>query len=66
MRILLLNAETKLYFVGPNQWTEDPAEALDFEQIERAAQVYSAEGLTYAEIVLEPAAQALPLQKQSK
>ncbi len=54
MRVLLLNTETKLYYAGTNRWTERAAEAMDFEQIDRAAHVYAAENLCYAEIVIEP------------
>jgi hypothetical protein len=54
MRVLLQNAETKLYFAGPNEWTEDTAKAVDFEHVDRASQVYATENLAYAEIVLRP------------
>jgi hypothetical protein len=54
MRVLLQNMETKLYFAGPNEWTSDSSKALDFEQIERASEVYSAQNLDYAQIVLDP------------
>ena len=54
MRVLLQNSETKLYFAGPNEWTEDSTKAVDFEHIDRATEVYSNENLTYAEIVLVP------------
>ena len=54
MRVLLQNSETKLYFAGPNEWTEDSAKALNFEHIDRATEVYANENLTYAEIVLDP------------
>ena len=54
MRVLLLNTETKLYFVDPNEWTNDPLKATDFEQVERAAQAYHSQDLAYAQIVVEP------------
>jgi hypothetical protein len=54
MRVLLQNAETKQYFVSPNDWTSDPLEATDFEEVETAAQVYHAQDVAYAQIVLEP------------
>jgi hypothetical protein len=56
MRVLLKNTETKLYFAGSDQWTQDTTQALDFEHIDRAVQAYTHEGLAYAEIVLEPGA----------
>jgi hypothetical protein len=36
MRTLLRNAATGLYFQGPDKWTSNPAEALDFKMIDRA------------------------------
>ncbi|MCX6929051.1 MAG: hypothetical protein NT154_38430 [Verrucomicrobia bacterium] len=36
MRTLLRNTTTGLYFQGPDQWTSDPAKALDFKMIDRA------------------------------
>jgi hypothetical protein len=36
MRTLLRNTATGLYFQGPDQWTSDPGEALDFKMIDRA------------------------------
>ena len=54
MRVLLQNSETKLYFAGPNEWTEDSGKALNFEHIDQATEVYANENLAYAEIVLDP------------
>ena len=36
MRTLLRNTATGLFFQGPDKWTSDPAEALDFKMIDRA------------------------------
>jgi hypothetical protein len=36
MRTLLRNTATGLYFQGPDRWTINPAEALDFKLIDRA------------------------------
>jgi hypothetical protein len=36
MRTLLSDLRTGQYLRGPHQWTSDPAEALDFEMIDRA------------------------------
>lgn len=58
MRVLLQNTETKLYFIIPNEWTNDPAKATDFEDVENAAQVYHTQDLTYAQILLEPGSQS--------
>lgn len=54
MRVLLQNTETKLYFIGQNEWTNDPLKATDFEQVESAAEAYHTQDLAYAQIVLEP------------
>lgn len=54
MRVLLQNMETKLYLVIPNEWTNDPLKATDFEEVEHAAEVYHCQDLAYAQIVLEP------------
>ena len=56
MRVLLQNTETKLYFIGTDHWTDDPLRATDFGEVELAADVYHRHGLTYAQIVVEPAA----------
>ncbi len=57
MRVLLQNTETNLYFIGTEQWTEDPIKATDFGDIEHAARVYQAQNLAYARIVLDPSIQ---------
>jgi len=54
MRVLLQNTETKLYFIDSDQWTQDPSEATDFEEIQLAEQVYHHHDLAYARIVVEP------------
>lgn len=36
MKTLLRNTTTGLYFQGPDRWTSNPAEALDFKMIDRA------------------------------
>ncbi|MGH7970789.1 MAG: hypothetical protein ACREIC_18875 [Limisphaerales bacterium] len=54
MRVILQNTETKLYFAGPNEWTADTSKAVNFEDIDRASQVYNTANLAYAEIVLKP------------
>ena len=54
MRVLLQNTETKLYLIGPNEWTGDPLKATDFQEVESAAEAYHSQDLAYAQIVLEP------------
>ena len=53
MRVLLQNTETKLYFINPNEWTDDPLKATDFEQVDHAADVYHSRGLSYAQIIVD-------------
>ena len=36
MRTLLRKISTGLYFQGPDRWTSDPVEALNFRSIDRA------------------------------
>jgi len=36
MRTVLRKVHTGLFFQGPDQWTTDPAQAMDFKQIDRA------------------------------
>lgn len=36
MRTVLRKIQTGLFFQGPDQWTHDPAAALDFKLIDRA------------------------------
>ena len=54
MRVLLQNTETKLYFISPDEWTNDPLKATDFEEVEVAAEAYHSKDVAYAQIVLEP------------
>ncbi len=53
MRVLLRSADTKLYCSGSGHWGDNPAEAVDFEEIERAAQVCRKEGWRNMEVVLD-------------
>ncbi|SPE60848.1 conserved hypothetical protein [Verrucomicrobia bacterium] len=38
MRTLLKSISTGLYFQGPDKWTSDPTDALNFKSIDRAVQ----------------------------
>ncbi len=38
MRTLLRKSSSGLYFRGPDQWTNNPAEAKDFKLIDRAVE----------------------------
>ena len=50
MRTLLRNTATGLYFQGPDQWTSDPAAALDFKMIDRAINFIDTWGLQDMEL----------------
>jgi len=54
MRVLLQNTETKLYFISPSEWTDDPVKATNFGEVEIAAEAYHSKDLAYAQIVIEP------------
>jgi hypothetical protein len=53
MKVLLQDTETKLFYAGPGRWVKEKPEALNFERIERAAQVYETENYPFAEILVE-------------
>ena len=53
MKVLLQDAQTKLFYSGPGRWVKEKPEALNFERVDRAAQVYETENLPFAEIVIE-------------
>ena len=46
----MLNTATGLYFQGPDKWTSDPAQALDFKLIDRAVEVIEAWSLRDMEL----------------
>jgi hypothetical protein len=50
MRTLLRNTATGLYFQGPDKWTSDPADALDFKMIDRAIDFIDTWGLQDMEL----------------
>jgi hypothetical protein len=50
MRTVLRKIQDGLFFQGPDQWTADPAEALDFKMIDRALQFVEKWRLTDVEV----------------
>ena len=50
MRTLLRNVSTGLYFQGPDKWTSNPSEALDFRMIDRALKLIQSLGLEGVEL----------------
>src|SRR5439155_25309364 len=52
MRTLLRSIPTGLYFQGPDKWTGNPAEALDFKSIDRAMQFVETRALKEMELAI--------------
>ena len=52
MKVLLRETKTSLYYIGSNQWTADPRQARDFEQVEAAIRHHAEEPLAGMEVVL--------------
>lgn len=50
MKTLLRNIPNGLYFRGPDQWTSNPAEALNFKSIDRAVEFVQKWGLKEVEL----------------
>ena len=50
MRTVLRKIPSGLYFQGPDQWTSDPAEALNFKMIDRALEFVAKWGLKDVEV----------------
>jgi hypothetical protein len=50
MRTLLRKMKTGLYFQGPDRWTSNPGEALDFQLIDRALNFIRQWGLEDVEV----------------
>ena len=52
MRILLRNRKTGQYFQLPDQWTDDPALAVDFEHSREAVKLAQERGFRKVDILL--------------
>lgn len=52
MKVILHNANTDLYFIGPNMWTNDRSKAFDFERMEHAVELVRRNGLNGLELVV--------------
>jgi hypothetical protein len=52
MKVLLRKISNSHYYVGTNRWTNDPKQARDFDQVDRAIQFHQDEKLTGVEVVL--------------
>ena len=69
MRTLLRSIPTGLYFQGPDKWTGNPAEALDFKSINRALQFVETWALKEMELAFAFTAlntvTGVPLEKTS-
>lgn len=52
MRVLLRNTQSGLFYAGPDQWTEERSEALDFEATDRALDRVSQAKLPAMEVLM--------------
>ncbi len=53
MRVMLQNAETGLFYAGPNDWTKDMVRAVDFESVSHAVEAYKHERVAFASIMVD-------------
>ncbi len=53
MRVMLQNSETGLFYAGPNDWTTDTMQAIDFESVPHAVEAYKAERVAFAAIMVD-------------
>ena len=69
MRTLLRKIPTGLYFQGPDRWTSNPAEALNFKSIDRALKFIETWRLKDVELAFgfkgSRSVTAVPLEKTS-
>ena len=69
MRTVLRRKENGLYFQGPDQWTNDPADAFDFKMIDRAIGFVRKWGLKDVEVAFcfkdRHCITGVPLEKMS-
>jgi hypothetical protein len=52
MNVLLRNTETGLLYAGPDKWTEDYSEAVDFQQPDLALDCVETENLEEVEVLM--------------
>jgi hypothetical protein len=52
MKVLLRHRQIGLYYAGYRCWVSDPAEAIDFKEVESAAQVSRSNDPPETEVVL--------------
>ena len=52
MKVLLRNTQTGLFYAGPDQWTQERSEALDFEATDRALDIVSEAKLKAMEVLM--------------
>jgi hypothetical protein len=53
MKVLLQDLDTHLYFKGLAGWTDDPSEALDFQDTSRAIEFWNDNDLLKVQVVLK-------------
>ena len=52
MRVILRNRRTGLYYASCNRWVPEPAQALDFDEIEHPGLLVFEEGAAGLEVVV--------------
>lgn len=52
MKVLLRNTRTGMFYAGPDQWADDPTQALDFEMTDRALDAVRDAGLNSMEVLM--------------
>jgi hypothetical protein len=50
---MLQNSETGLFYAGPNHWTRDTLQAIDFESIPHAVEAYKRERVAFAALMVD-------------
>jgi hypothetical protein len=69
MRTLLRRIPTGLFFQGPDKWTSDPAEALNFKSIDRALEFVQTWQMKEMELAFAfndvPSITRVPLEKMA-
>jgi hypothetical protein len=52
MHVHLRDTQTGLYYAGPQHWTDQAKDAIDFEHVDRAIKANREQGLADVEVVL--------------
>ena len=53
MKVLLRHTRTGMFYAGPDQWANDPAQALDFQMTDRALDAVRDARLNSMEVLMQ-------------